>query len=436
VNVATSLKSGAGIGLVNLMAKVGKVFHDPFGELEHAADLNVFAAQMRREPIVHSRMFNRFLFTARYDTTQAILRSPHARSAISEPDGFLQDLILGAMRSDTEVSPLLDSLVAKDGTEHSRLRKLIQPAFTHRATSAWRQTTERIATELMDQFDDGQPIDLVTQWAAPLPMAVICEILGVPFEHREMFNRWGEAMAVGLDRPRSVAEATNMRDASAAAANYLTALIAERRRHPGEDVVSTLANSEVDGEHLSDDDIVATASFLLIAGFETTVNLLGVGSLLLLQHPEQLQVALSDPAAHATNLVEEALRVVSPVQFTFRRVVDDIELPDGSACPANTEIVVMLNGANRDPAVFTDPERFDITRPDARKHLAFGYGAHMCIGAALARLEAEVAWRMLFERYPDADQWRLAGTPVPNRSRILNGLDSLPVALGSHTSPR
>lgn len=428
-----------GIGAINSMAKVFHLMGDPFGQLEKAPDLNVFATEVRAQPMVSSRI-GALHFTARHDVAMQVLRSPEVLSAAFVDDAnWLQRLILEPMRSATDVHPLLDSLIAKDGIDHARLRRLAQPAFTHRASQRWRETTRKVAEQLVNEFPVDEPVDLVTSWAAPLPMAVICELLGVPYADRALFSQWGDAMAVGLDRPRSLAEGRAMNDAAAATASYLTELIAERRRSPGDDLLSALATSEVDGDHLTDREVVATAGFLLIAGFETTVNLLGAGTLELLRHPEQLALVIADPQQHTANLVEEALRYVSPVQFTFRRLVTPLELRDtesaGSAEAAFTleapaEIVVMLGGANRDPAVFTDPEVFDVTRADARKHLAFGYGAHMCLGAALARMEAEVAWQVLFERFPTASAWRQAGAAVPTGSRILNGLASLPVRLG------
>lgn len=425
-----------GIGTINSMAQVLNLMGDPFGALEKAPDLNAFAATVREQPVVSSRI-GALYFTARHDVAMQVLRSPEVLSAAFVEDAnWVQRLILNPMRSATDVHPLLDSLIAKDGIDHSRLRKLAQPAFTHRASQKWREMTRKVAEGLVADFPDNGPVDLVSQWAAPLPMAVICELLGVPFADRALFSEWGDALAVGLDRPRSVSQGRAMNRAAAATTEYLSELMAQRRREPGDDLLSALATSEVDGDHLTDREVVATAGFLLVAGFETTVNLLGAGTLELLRHRDQLALVLSDPAAHTANLVEEALRYVSPVQFTFRRLVSPLAIGDGEdpgsqiVCEAPGEFIVMLGGANRDPAVFTDPEVFDITRTDARKHLAFGHGAHMCLGAALARMEAEVAWQVLFERFGDARKWRLVGPAVPTGSRILNGLSSLPVRLG------
>lgn len=424
-----------GIGTINSMAQVFHLMGDPFGALEKAPDLNAFAADVRGTPFVSSRV-GALHFTSRHDVALQVLRSPEVLSAAFVEDAnWLQRLILNPMRSATDVHPLLDSLIAKDGIDHSRLRKLAQPAFTHRASQKWRETTRKVAESLVDDFPTDGPVDLVREWAAPLPMAVICELLGVPFADRALFSEWGDALAVGLDRPRSVSQGRAMNRAAAATTEYLTELMALRRREPGEDLLSALATSEVDGDHLTDREVVATAGFLLVAGFETTVNLLGAGTLELLRHPDQLALVLSDPEAHTANLVEEALRYVSPVQFTFRRLVSPLEIVDAEdpgspiVCESPGEFVVLLGGANRDPAVFANPEVFDVTRTDARKHIAFGYGAHMCLGAALARMEAEVAWQVLFERFPVAGKWRQVGPATPTGSRILNGLSSLPVKL-------
>jgi cytochrome P450 len=212
--------------------------------------------------------------------------------------------------------------------------------------------------------------------------------------------------------------------------NYLAELLAERRKNPADDLLSSMAQAEVDGDRLDDRDIVGTASFLLLAGFETTVNLLGAGTEVLLRHPDQFAEVLADPEL-IPDMVEEALRYVSPVQYTFRTALAPIELPGGDVLDTRETMVLMIVGANRDPKVFDDPDRFDIHRANARKHLAFGFGIHHCLGAALARMEAEVAWRTLFARFPDPVAWRIAGEPVPNPGRMIHGLRSLPVQVSS-----
>ncbi|TEX51510.1 MAG: hypothetical protein B7C55_05190, partial [Actinomycetales bacterium mxb001] len=244
------------------------------------------------------------------------------------------------------------------------------------------------------------------------------------------FTAWGNTLAEGLDRPRSLGHARAMDTASAALTSYLANLLTQRRRAPEDDLLSTLAQVELDGDTLTDRDIVGTASFILLAGFETTVNLLGAGTQVLMEHRDQFaEVSANHDLIPA--MTEEALRYVSPVQYTFRTALAPIALPDGSEMPKGDTIVLMLVGANRDPAVFADPNRFDIHRENARRHLAFGFGVHHCLGAALARMEAEVAWRHLLERFPDTDSWQLAGEPVPNPGRMIHGLRSLPVRLGA-----
>jgi cytochrome P450 len=347
---------------------------------------------------------------------------------VPEARNLLESVLIGPQMPEGEVDPLLDAIIAKDGDEHALLRKLLLPAFTHRVMQSWREATERIATGLMDRFPERGPVDLVPQWAAPLPMAVICEILGVPFIDRERFREWGNTLATGLDRPRSLSHAKRMEAAARGLTAYLADLLAARRRAPEEDLLSVLAAAEDEGNHLSDRDIIATASFLLIAGFETTVNLLGAGTLQLLEHRDQMAKVSADPGL-IPGLVEEALRYCSPVQYTFRTALAPIELPGGSVLKARQTITLLLAGANRDERVFEDPDRFDITRANARRHLAFGYGPHLCLGASLARMEAEVAWRLLLERYPDTSAWRLAGEPVRSPGRLISGLQSLPVLL-------
>jgi cytochrome P450 len=359
-----------------------------------------------------------------------VLRSPDASADVPESRNLFESILIGPMLPPDRIDPLLDAIIAKDGAAHTRIRRLVQPAFTHRVMQGWREATKRAAQQLVDALPADRPFDLVHDLAGPLPMAVICEVLGVPYVDREQFSAWGDTLASGLDRPRSLAHARSMEAAAEGLTNYLAELLAERRKNPADDLLSSMAQAEVDGDRLDDRDIVGTASFLLLAGFETTVNLLGAGTEVLLRHPDQFAEVLADPEL-IPDMVEEALRYVSPVQYTFRTALAPIELPGGEVLDTRETMVLMIVGANRDPRVFDDPDRFDIHRPNARKHLAFGFGIHHCLGAALARMEAEVAWRTLFARFPDPAAWRIAGEPVPNPGRMIHGLRSLPVQVSS-----
>ena len=428
VDLLRDAHTGASIAMFWGITRAYSLLGDPGGELETTDDLISFSHRLREQRVVRSR--GGFLYSSDYEVCAAILRSPDASADIPEPRNPLEWVLIGPQLPEDQVDPLLDAIIAKDGEEHTRIRKLVQPAFTHRVMQSWREAAERVAGELIDGFPRTGPVDLVQDWAAPLPMAVICEILGVPFTDRATFTVWGNTLAAGLDRPRSIGHARQMRDAARDLTGYLTHLLEERRRKPADDLLSTLAAAEIDGDVLTDRDIIGTSSFLLIAGFETTVNLLGAGTRVLMQHPDQLAEVAGDPSLIPA-MSEEALRYVSPVQYTFRTALADIDLPGDERLEERQTAVLVLAGANRDPAVFADPDRFDIHRDNARRHLAFGFGVHHCLGAALARMEAEVAWRHLFARFPDTDAWTLAGDPLPQPGRMINGLRSLPVRLGA-----
>ena len=431
LNLRRDAHTGASIALFWALTRVYSRLGDPVGVLETTDDIPAFADSLRVEPVVRSR--TAFCYSSDYEVCSAVLRSPEASADIPESRNLFESILIGPSLPPDRIDPLLDAIIAKDGTAHTRIRRLVQPAFTHRVMQGWREATERVAQQLVDALPTDRPFDLVHDLAAPLPMAVICEVIGVPYADREQFSAWGDTLASGLDRPRSLGHARSMEAAAQGLTNYLSDLLAERRRHPADDLLSSMAQAEVDGDRLDDRDIVGTASFLLLAGFETTVNLLGAGTEVLMRHPEQFAEVLADPEL-IPDVVEEALRYVTPVQYTFRTALAPIELPGGDVLNTRETIVLMLIGANRDPQVFDDPYRFDIHRPNARKHLAFGFGIHHCLGAALARMEAEVAWRTLFARFPDPSAWRIAGEPVPNPGRMIHGLRSLPVQVASSVS--
>jgi cytochrome P450 len=323
------------------------------------------------------------------------------------------------------------SMLAVNPPAHTRYRRLVTRAFTARAVAALRERTAVIATELLDDLEhaarasDGR-VDLVAGYASLLPVTVISEMLGVPTAMREQFLTWGDRAAASLDMGLDRARYEDVQANLAAIESWMLEHLRRLRREPGDDLLSTLATlTDDDGSVMTEPELVATASLVLGAGFETTVNLIGNGAALLFAHPEQRRLLAAEPALWP-NAVDEVLRFEPPVQRTARRArrgtrVHGVDIADGEL------VVTVLAAANRDPQVFTDPHTFDVTRANAKEHVSFSSGVHYCLGAALARMEGEVALRTLFDRFPDLAP---AGPARRRETRVLRGYARMPVALG------
>jgi cytochrome P450 len=315
-------------------------------------------------------------------------------------------------------------MLVTDPPAQTRYRKLVSQVFTAKAIAGLTGRIEGIAATLLDDLGGLETTDLLETYANLLPVTVISEILAVPAEMRANALAWGDAAAQLLDVGMDWA---TFREADAAVRDINTWLrghFVRLRDSPGPDLLSQLVAAVDDGRHLDADELMATALLLFGAGFETTVNLIANGTVLLLEHPAE-RAALRDGSAPWSNAVEEILRYESPVQTTVRLAAEDVEVA-GVSLPARSVVAVLLAGANRDPKVFSDPNHFDVRRPNARDHVAFSSGGHFCLGAHLARAEGEIGLRMLFERYPDL---ALAGVPVRRKTRTLRGWSSVPVAL-------
>ncbi|WP_163751039.1 cytochrome P450 [Mycolicibacterium helvum] len=319
------------------------------------------------------------------------------------------------------------SLLAVEPPEHTRYRKTVSSVFTSRAVAALRDRVEDTAGELLDGLAAGPGVvDIVERYCAQLPVAVIGDILGVPDADRPRILEFGELAAPSLDVGLSWPQYQRVQHGLAGFNRWLSAHLRHLREHPGEDLMSQLIAASEDGAQLSEVELEGVAGLVLAAGFETTVNLLGNGIRLLLNSPDQLDRLVADPSLWP-NAVEEILRLESPVQLSARVALTDTEVA-GTTVKAGEMVVIYLAAANRDPAVFDDPHRFDVGRPNAGKHLAFSGGRHFCLGAALARAEGEVGLRRFFTHFPEV---QLAGLGSRRDTRVLRGWAELPVSLRS-----
>ena len=373
------------------------------------------------DPVHRSDALQAWIVT-RYEDVLRVMRDPETFSSDARKAGGPLATALAEQRTN---SPLGDtrSMLASDPPEHTFLRAIVNRAFTPRSVERLRPHIEALAESLLDEQPSTGEWDLVTGLAQPLPVIVIAELLGVPSEDRAQFKRWSDRIAQTTDVLQSTETIEQIRQATREIIDYFSVVIDERRREPREDLISALVQAETEGRRLTGDEVLAFAILLLVAGNETTTNLIGLGMRALLANPEALATLRAEPE-RIPAAIEEMLRYDAPVQGVVRFVTRDTQIGERTV-KAGEVIMGMTGAANRDPDQFPEPARFDIDRTDVR-HLAFGQGIHYCVGAPLARVEAAIAFRALLARWPSIEA---AGDAEIGGTFLIRGPARLPLAV-------
>jgi cytochrome P450 len=373
--------------------------------------------RLRAEDPVHQSPLGFWVLT-RYDDVVATLRDPRC---VKEPLA-----VLVAARFGVAVPPGVGlSMLDRDPPDHTRLRSLVSKAFTPRVVEGLRPRIQQIVDRLISRAEAVGSMDLIEEFAYPIPVNVICELLGVPVEDHDQFKGWSLDIARGLDSVLLPPDSEVPRRSGAARhamGDYFRRLIAERRASPRSDLLSALIAAEEAGQKLNEEELLATCILLLIAGHETTVNLIGNGTLALLRHPGELRRLRETPGL-IVNAVEELLRYDGPVQRTARVPSTDITI-GGRTIGKGEMVMPFIGAADRDPSQFPDPDRLDLGRTDNR-HIAFGWGIHFCLGAPLARVEGQIAIDTLVRRLPKLEL--VSHEPEYRQSLTLRGLKMLEV---------
>jgi cytochrome P450 len=383
--------------------------------------------QLREEDPVHWNAGINCWILTRYTDVLAAFRDQRLSSAqISAFSGRLSEDAAEKIQPLTQI--FSDMMLMSDPPDHTRLRKLANKAFTLRVVDRMRSSMQATTDELLDGIEkDGRQdgrFDVIQDLANPLPAIVISEMLGVPAADREQFKIWSSALAAFLGNIRMVAEtAESALNSVLALSDYLREIISQRRLEPQEDLLSAFVAAEEEGDKFSEAELYSMCILLMIAGHETTTNLIGNGLLALLQNRDQLERLQADPGMIET-AIEEFLLYDSPIQSAARIAMEDMEL-GGQSIDKGQRVAMIVGAANRDPERFSDPDRLDITREDNR-HLPFGFGSHFCLGSALARVEGQITINAVVQRWPGL---RLNGDEIEWRyNPSFRSLISLPVA--------
>jgi cytochrome P450 len=398
---------------------LSNIFHP-----EVRADPYPFYATLRSQDPVHWDEPMGFWVLTRYDDVASVFNDPRFSRAQGLMGGFTRLPEAEQKIAEPVYRAYAQSMPYTDPPYHTRLRGLVNKAFTPRVVERMRPYIQQVVDDLLDAVEAKGQMDVIRDLAYPLPLVVIAAMLGFPIEERQQLKKWSDDSFAVLGIVRHSPElmegaARSMAEMS----NYIAALSKDRRLQPQEDLLTALVTVVDEGERLTQAELIANVSVLLAAGHETTSNLIGNGVLALLRHPDQLHKLRGDLAL-ANNAVDEVMRYDNPVQIVYRSAAEDVEM-SGKRIAKGQLVNMILGAANRDPEQFSDPDRFDLAR-DEGKHVGFGLGIHFCIGAPLARLEGQIVFTTLLRRFPnlqlatDALEWQEHPT--------FRGVKSLPVA--------
>ena len=375
-----------------------------------------------RDPIHRSELISGWVFS-RHADCDAILRD-HRRFSNDQRKANAEVAASGVQLQQTP------SMLRLDPPDHTRLRALVSPTFTPGALRAWRRPIEEIVDRLLDEAAGRPEIDVLSALAVPLPTMAIALMLGVPPRDLEQFKAWSDDVARTLEPTITAAQVEAAGRSSAELKDYFEVIVNERRAEPQDDLISALIEAEEEGDKLTHEEVLVTLQLILVAGNETTTNLIANGMLALVEHPDQLDRLRREPEL-IDSAIEELLRWDSPVQTDRRIALEEVDW-DGVRIKRGDPIVLLLGSANRDPEEFPDPDRLDLGR-GSKRHMSFGRGIHHCLGAPLARMKAEVAFTRLLERY---DSFELAARPRFKDHIVLRGMNDLPLRVTAGAAAR